>query len=203
MSKGRIIDKWVLNIEGNQVTIPVRMIAGKVTVFTVKYQHGEFEFDHSDPNIDSLKSELTRWLLDIPTFKFETYFYIEFKGASRLAMTYSEVGKADTSLVVRALDIGATADGMGMFRERSKTLNDRKWIPGRPKTGFILGCHYRLILDSSENPAVTLNKLFRALDKFHTEMFGAFSLDVTDEDFVRKIEGLAMVQAEGDLLDGS
>ncbi len=193
MSKGRIIDKWVLNIEDKQVTIPVRMVAGEVTVFTVKYQYGEFEFDHSDSNIDTLKTKLVRWLQDIVTFKFETYYYIDFGGVTSGSLTDDDVRKIDTSLEWRTFDVGITADGMEMFRDRSKTQNDGEWTLGRPETGFILGSHRMLVPTTSEN-GDALIMLARAFDTLYMEMSQGFKVDIPEESFSLMVSKLSMLR---------
>lgn len=195
-SRGKIIDKWVMNIKDTQVTVPVKMIVGPPTTFTVDYQYGEFHYTGENANIDELKSDLRVWLNDMLTFNFKTYYYVSFKGMTHRPKTDIEAGEVATGLEWRVYDIGTTSVGMEMYRDKSKIMNSGDWIKGRPDIGVVddyLGRHSldslcALVPATPENEAA-LNMLSKAFDALHEKLRTFLAPGIIEEGFAKMISG--------------
>lgn len=185
-AKGKIIDKWVLNIEGTEVTIPVRMIAGSPTTFRIDCQYGEFHYCDENPNIDELKFDLTFWLNDITTFQFKIYYYVSFNGIICRPATDLEVGKVNTSLEWRTYDIGITSVGIEMYHDNSEVLNNGSWIEGRPKIGIVDQFLCALVPATPENEAA-LNMLSKVFDDLHAKLRTFLAPGIIEEGFAKMI----------------
>ena len=195
-AKGKIIDKWVLNIKNTQVTVPVCMIIGPPTTFAVDYTYGEFYYSDSNANIDDLKSALRLWLTDMLTFQFTTYYYVCFKGMTHIPKRDDDAGEVATSLEWRVYDIGTTSIGVEMYRDNSEMMNMGSWTEGRPSIGDVKDYHGRheldslcaLVLATPENKAA-LDMLSKAFDDLHTKLRTFLSPSAIEEGFAKMVSG--------------
>ncbi len=195
-ARGKIIDKWTLNIKDTQVVVPVRMVTGPPTTFSISYTYGEFRYHAENSDIDELKSDLRIWLNDMTTFSFKTYYYVCFKGMTFRPATVRDAGEVETSLEWRVYDIGTTSVGAEMYRDKSKMLNNGSWIEGRPDTGNVEDFHGRHNLDSlcalvpatpENNTALTM--LSEAFENMHTKLRSFLAPGIIEKGFAHMISG--------------
>jgi len=195
-ARGKIIDKWVLDIKGTKVTVPVKMVAGPPTTFNIDYKYGEFRYQNANADIDALKSDLRVWLKDMLTFSFKSYFYVSFKGMTFVPTKVGDAGEVATELEWRAYDIGTTSIGVEMYRDNTKMMNAGSWVEGRPELGNVVDHHNRHALDAlcalvpatPENEAA-LVLLSKAFDDLHTKLRTFLAPGLIEEGFARMVSG--------------